>query len=105
MVSKSFWLFRIIEGFLCHTNDVLLFQVSIFSNSKKRGNEGLFNMAQEYSSNIMIPIANSNRLGITSNNDIYKFIIKIILIRKNLWELVNSENQRRPKNINGQHKF
>ncbi len=53
----------------------------------------------------MIPTEISNRLGITSNYDIYKFIIKIILMRKNLWELVNSKNQRRPKNINDQYKF
>ncbi len=62
-------------------------------------------MAQEYSSNMMITIENSNRLGITSNYDIYKFTIKIILMRENLMELVNSENQPRPKNINGQYKF
>jgi hypothetical protein len=90
---------------LYYTNDVLLFGVSIFSNSKRRGNEGLFNMVQEYSSNMMITTKNSNRLGIMSNYDIYKFIIKIILMRENLWELVNLENQRRPKNINGQCKF
>lgn len=62
-------------------------------------------MAREYSSNMMITTKNSNRLGITSNYDIYKFTIKIILMRENLWELVNSKNQRRPKNTNGQHKF
>ncbi len=82
-----------------------MFGLSIFLNSKRRGNKGLFNMAQEYSSNMMITIENSNRLGITSNYDIYKFTIKIILMRENLMELVNSENQPRPKNINGQYKF
>lgn len=62
-------------------------------------------MAQEYSSNMMITTKNSNRLGITSNYDIYKFIIKIILMKANLWEFVNLENQPRPKNINGQCQF
>lgn len=62
-------------------------------------------MAQEYSSNMMITTKNPNRLGIMSNYDIYKFIIKIILMRENLWEFVNLENQPRPKNINGQCQF
>jgi hypothetical protein len=83
----------------------LSFGVSISSNSKRRGNEGLFNMVQEYASNMMITAKNSNRLGIMTNYDIYKFIIKIVLMRENLWELVNSKNQPRPKNINGQYKF
>ncbi|KAH9549520.1 hypothetical protein CY35_10G023900 [Sphagnum magellanicum] len=46
-------------------------------------------MAQEQSSNMIITIDNSSKLEGASNYGIWKFKIKTILMREDLWDLVN----------------
>jgi hypothetical protein len=46
-------------------------------------------MAQEQSSNMMITIDNSSKFEGASNYGILKFKIKTILMREDLWDLVN----------------
>ncbi|CAM6018392.1 unnamed protein product [Sphagnum balticum] len=43
----------------------------------------------EQSSNMMITIDSSSKLEGASNYDIWKFKIKTILMREDLWDLVN----------------